>query len=459
MSAHRVSTFAVLALAFASPGAAQQAPSVPPPPVRQLGPITGVSHDSLSSVAAAVHVAGGRVLVNDILARRVLLYDSTLSSMTVVADSANGGANSYGTRPGTLLAFHGDSALFITPAALSMLVLSPTGQITRTMAMPPSGNGLPALIGNIFGTPGFDARGRLAYFSPVRMQFRGPPPQGGAGPTAMEPPDSAFVVRFDFASRALDTAGVIKIQRARTSINRSDDGKMNITMTAMPPLAVDDWAVTSDGAIAMVRGRDYHVDRLNPDGSWSSQPRIPYEWEHLDDSAKTALLDSMTTAMQANMDSMQARLQRNGPQTGPAGNTVAAGGAERAGAERGLVMTFVGPAGGGERGRDGAGGAGPPSVSFPTPHVVRASLSEVPDYLPPFRQGAVRADVEGNLWIRTNKMADGRPVYDVVNRDGKLVDRVQLPAFRTIAGFGPGVVYMGVRDSTGVMHVEKARVR
>ena len=93
------------------------------------------------------------------------------------------------------------------------------------------------------------------------------------------------------------------------------------------------------------------------------------------------------------------------------------------------------------------------------PQVVKADLSEVPDYRPPFRQAAVRADAEGNLWIRTTKMIEGRPVYDVVNRDGRLIDRVQLPAFRTIAGFGPGVVYLGVRDSVGVMHVEKARVR
>jgi hypothetical protein len=324
--------------------------------------------------------------------------------------------------------------------------------------MPPSGNGLAGLIGAIFGTPGFDGKGRLAYFSPVRLQFRGPPPSGGGGPPpTFQPPDSALVVRFDFATRTLDTAAVIKIQRSRTTVNRSDDGKMNITMTAFPPLAVDDWAVTSGGAIAVVRGRDYHIDRLNSDGSWSSLPRIPYEWERLDDSLKTALLDSTVTAMQANMDSMQARFARNQGAPGGPGNGPAA--AERAGREAAtsgaVVMTFTGP-GGGERG----GGGGPPSsINIQRPQVVRADLADVPDYRPPFRQGAVRADVEGNLWIRTNKVVDGRPVYDVVNGDGRLIDRVQLPAFRTIAGFGPGVVYLGVRDSTGVMHVEKARVK
>jgi hypothetical protein len=50
-------------------------------------------------------------------------------------------------------------------------------------------------------------------------------------------------------------------------------------------------------------------------------------------------------------------------------------------------------------------------------------------------------------------------VYDVVNRKGELVDRVQLPSFRTIAGFGPGVVYMAVKDEAGIVHLERARVK
>jgi len=89
---------------------------------------------------------------------------------------------------------------------------------------------------------------------------------------------------------------------------------------------------------------------------------------------------------------------------------------------------------------------------------VRADASDVPDYRPPFGQGAVRADRSGNLWIRTNKWVDGRPVYDVVDRKGELAERVQLPLHRTIAGFGPGVVYMAVQDSSGVAHLERARV-
>jgi hypothetical protein len=49
-------------------------------------------------------------------------------------------------------------------------------------------------------------------------------------------------------------------------------------------------------------------------------------------------------------------------------------------------------------------------------------------------------------------------VYDVISRKGELVHRVQLPAGRQIAGFGPGgVVYLAAREGREVF-LEKTRV-
>ncbi len=61
-------------------------------------------------------------------------------------------------------------------------------------------------------------------------------------------------------------------------------------------------------------------------------------------------------------------------------------------------------------------------------------------------------DADGNLWIRTSATRAGAAgsIYDVVNRRGELIDRVQLPAARQIVGFGKGgVVYMLARDASG----------
>jgi len=94
------------------------------------------------------------------------------------------------------------------------------------------------------------------------------------------------------------------------------------------------------------------------------------------------------------------------------------------------------------------------------PNVIgRPELNDVPDYVPPFSRGAVRADVDGNLWVRTSTLVSGQPVYDIINRAGELADRVQLPPFRSIAGFAPGVVYMAVKDASGAVRLERARVR
>mgnify|MGYP001796272621 CR=1 FL=1 len=100
----------------------------------------------------------------------------------------------------------------------------------------------------------------------------------------------------------------------------------------------------------------------------------------------------------------------------------------------------------------GPGGRALPQINFGAP-------SELPDYKPPFGSGATRADAEGNLWIRTSQNVNGLPVYDIVNRKGELIDRVQPPAGRVIAGFGAGgIVYLGVRDADSA-RLEMARVR
>jgi hypothetical protein len=105
------------------------------------------------------------------------------------------------------------------------------------------------------------------------------------------------------------------------------------------------------------------------------------------------------------------------------------------------TVTAVGPGGG------------------PLPPLTMISPSELPDYKPAFAPGSTRADADGNLWIRTSQNVDARPVYNVINRKGELIDRVQLPANRVLVGFGQGgIVYLAVRDGR-TAHLEKARVK
>jgi hypothetical protein len=89
------------------------------------------------------------------------------------------------------------------------------------------------------------------------------------------------------------------------------------------------------------------------------------------------------------------------------------------------------------------------------------SASDLPDYRPPFSNGAVRADADGNLFIRPSptKQTAGGAVYDIVSNDGELTDRLQLPQGYNLVGFGRGkVVYLSMRDANGV-HLARVLLR
>jgi hypothetical protein len=425
------------------------------PPVRQLPAPSATSADVLGSLAGVRHLPNGNVLVNDQAGRRVLLLDSALKRVAVVADSTSS-ASSYGPRPGGLIAYRGDSTLLVDPAALSMLVIDPAGRIARVMAAPRAED-VAFLTGGPFGNPGFDAKGRLVY-RPFGFNFtRSAPGQPIVPPT---PPDSAAVVRFDLAARKLDTAGFFKIAKASFTSTSDANGNTRRMMNVNPLPLVDDWAVMSDGSIAFVRGRDYHVDFVGGDGILTVGNKIPYEWQRLTDEDKAAFIDSTRAAM------MRA-IAAGKPGTTLAGGPAGVGGnAGFGGAPQGVTVTIGGPPGGapGEGGRPqvvvggpppaGAGAGGPP----PVPNFVQPS--ELPDYKPVFGPGGVRADADNRVWVRTipTKPTPGGAIYEVIDRSGKVVDRVQVPSGTTIIGFGAGgVVYLGMRDASGI-HLQRSRL-
>jgi hypothetical protein len=412
--------------------------------VRQLGPAMATSAEPLGSIAAVRQLPNGSLLVNDQQRRRLILLDSTLKQVGVVADSTSSTSNAYGARQGGLIAYRADSSLFVDPASLSMLVVDPAGKIARVMAAPRADDVL-FLTGGPFGTPAFDARGRLVYRSFSRPMAMGSPASLASG-VAITPPDTTPLVRYDLAARRLDTAGFFHIPPPNATVTRDSSGGIRVMMKINPLPLVDEWTVLSDGTIAVLRGREYRAEFWNADGTRTLGEKIPYEWQRLTDDDKVAFIDSTRAAME--------RARAAGPTSGGAPNG-APGGAVVAGGER---VTFQiggppgagGPPGGGERqivfgGPGGPGGAAQPLTFVPP--------SELPDYKPVFGQNSVRADLDNRLWVRTipTKPTPGGAIYDVIDRSGKLVDRVQVPAGATIAGFGPGgVVYLGMRDARGI---------
>src|SRR5438552_1725215 len=434
------------------------------PRIRQLGPVTAFAKEPLGAVSTVRHLPDGRVLVNDILGRRIVMFDSTLSTPAVIADTTSATAGAYGIRPGGLIAYRGDSTLFVDPASLSMLVIDPNGKIARVIAAPRAQD-VGFLVGGPFGNPGFDPMGRLVYRAPPNFAAMRPPPTSGDRLPQFPPlPDSAALVRYDLTTRKVDTVTFFKTPKFSMNVTRSPDGGIRVSSMVNPLPQGDDWALLSDGTIALVRTKDYHVDWLNPDGTMTSSPKIPFQWERLTDEAKVAFIDSARVAIEKARASGQfgagglqsiatggpegvargpRREGQSSPAPAPAPNnqpgtmTVTSGG--------NTTVTAVGPGGGG--------------LGGPLPPLTMISPSELPDYKPAFAPGSTRADADGNLWVRTSQNVDARPVYNVINRKGELIDRVQLPANRILAGFGSGgIVYLAVRDGA-IAHLEKARAR
>ena len=478
------------------------------PAARPLGAAIATS-DPLGALSAVRQLPGGRLLVNDPARRRVLMLDSMMKLIKVVADTTPATQNAYGVRGGGILPWRGDSTLFLDPASLSMLVLDPDGEIKRVMAAPRPDDVF-SLVGGALGYPGFDAKGRLVYRA-TGLNFNrrgaGGGGGGGGGGAGFQPPafpDTTPLVRFDLASRKLDTVAYIKVAAPRIAFLESE-GRRQLSVTVNPMPEVDDWAILPDGNIAILR-KDYHVDYIDADGRRTSGPKIAFDWQRLTDSAKSAVVDSVKALMErggpgAGLQGLLgggdgggmgagafgggfggfggggfggggggfggARGNRGGGGGGadgppPPRRDAATGGAAAPSGGAGGAAAGGAPAAGAPAAGAGAGGAGAPGRQGGGrgfgPQVNLVPPNELPDYRPAFANGSVRADAEGKLWVRIipTKPTTG-PEYDVIDRSGKLVDRVTLPRGTTIAGFGTGgIVYLGVRDAAGV-HVVRAR--
>ena len=408
------------------------------PPIRPLGAVIATSADSLGQVVTVRALSNGGVLVNDPMDRRLVLLDSTLAHVTIVADSTSGSANAYPGRFGGLLAYRGDSSLFVDPASMSMLVVDAGGTVARVMSVPRSQDA--GFLASPASASGFDPAGRLVYRGMLRPAMPARAPNGGFVPP--EFPDSAPILRVDIATRKVDTLAYVRIARPRMLMSRNDNGGMTVTSEIDPLPVVDDWTVLPDGSIAIVRGQDYHLEFVSPSGALTKAPKVPYEWQRLTDDDKAAVIDSARAAMEAARQAMLAQAKdRTAPGAGAPG-TGAPG-----------VVIFGGMGPGAARGQT-SGQLAP--LSFVSP-------SELPDYRPAIVAGATHADPDGNVWVRTSLASPAGSasgaVYDVIDSTGKLVDRVQVPSGTRIVGFGPrGSVYLLVMNG-GRTRLEVARIR
>jgi hypothetical protein len=218
-------------------------------------------------------------------------------------------------------------------------------------------------------------------------------------PTITAPVDSAPIVRADLDTRTIDTVTTLRLGVGAFNKLEVDNGGNVLVRTSMNPFDVDDqWALLSDGTIAVLNVHDYHIEWTDPDGSHRSTPKMPFDWRPLTEADKLRIVDSLRPAVE--------RLNSS---------------------------------------------AAPHTIKTPAgTRTVRQQFELLPlekfsDFEQPIEAGAVKADLDARLWIlpRTSLGAKDGLLYDVINRNGEIVERVQFPPGYALGGFGEhGVLYV-----------------
>ncbi len=373
-------------------------------PIRQLASFEVSSPVRTDPVVWARALSDGRLVVTPLVGLHVLLLEASLASARVIADTSMLTPGRYAINLVTV-PYLGDSTLLGDQFAGVFLLLDPDGRKVGTVA-PPRNKDAGVLTGTVGSGAALDPSGRLVY----RGLFPLGSPKFVNGRVVLPlPADSFPIVRADFDARLVDTLAVVLMPSgARDSFDIPPEGQFTMRRVVQPLPTTDEWALLTDGTLAIVRGHDYHVDLVRRDGSRASMPKMPFDWRRLTDDERRTIVDSMRPFLAA-ADSI-------GKATGRI--------------PRAMISEVV-PA------------------------------SELPDYYPPLKAHGVRADRDGKLWIlpSTSAQARGGLLYDVVDGGGALTERVQLPTGCALAGFAPhNVVYLNCAGPDGEFHLKKTRV-
>jgi hypothetical protein len=401
---------------------AQGSGVVPNAPLYKVEVRTSTDSGVFANIFAIHVLSDGRVIATDANRRRLLLIDSSLKKFTVVADTAGEGKTPYGNSQGGLIQYVGDSAAFVDQASGALVTVDAKGNMGRITTLP-NLQDIRFLGGPAYGKPGFDVKGRLFYRSVLPYSFT--PMTRDGRDTITAPPDTAPVLRADLDTRRIDTLGWVHVAAPKQKTYRFEAagmGMVTTTATIVNPIPVlDDWAYDRDGTVAIVRGHDYHIDWVLPDGSKKSTGKMPMNWLRITDDGKKHIVDSVFKQL----DSLRtAMVERNAAAAAAAG-----------------------------RGRGPSGYVPPPTMLV--------EPKELPDYHPAVRANSrPRFDLDGNLWVIPGTATAPTPgaglLYDVIDRTGTVIKRVLLPPGRILSNFDKaGNIYLVVPTTTAWTRIER----
>jgi hypothetical protein len=213
--------------------------------------------ESFDLVGSLRELPNGKLLLVDNGPRALFLVDFAGGTQTQIGRNGQGpGEYQF---PGELVPYLGDTTLLVDRASRRLLPVSADGKMGKVIPFPDMVQGLSEMRGA-------DPKGRL-YFQASAFTF------GSGGASTAEMPDSTTLIRWDRGTK-IDTIG--KVRLPATKINTGGTSTQRTVMIMQQPYAgQDDWAVTRDGRVGVVRLGDYHLDWLG------DQPAkgAPVKWE------------------------------------------------------------------------------------------------------------------------------------------------------------------------------------
>jgi hypothetical protein len=291
----------------------------------------------------------------------------------------------------------GDSTLLVDIGNGRFSVIGPDGSFGRTLPMGRGDSG--ENPGYMVVLPRFSDEAGGIYFQPDALLAPGSVSE-----------DSATVSRLDLSEGTLRSISTVKTPDLDRQTSRRNGG-MATMVRPLPLSPQDDWAVGFDGAVAVVRSSDYHVEWVFPDGTSVSGRPVTYRPIRVRRGEQEEWIEEY-------LDS-HLNVNRN-VNNGEVTVTLARGALSRRGIDPGEFRW--------------------------------------PEVMPPFKAGYTWVSPKGDVWVLRSGAAGSDPIVDLFDRQGEWIGSITLPQGRRVVGFGTETVFLAHSDEFGLSWLERYRI-
>lgn len=249
--------YALLALVIRS-----QAPTCTTPP---LAPVGASPHD-LTRVIGGAHLGGDTALVMDAGEDLVYLVVPRARILTQWLRSGQGPAE-Y-SRPRFIQALPGNQVALFSEGTRRLTVFDHAGKTRASHSLP--------------NVPGYRLRGILGDtllflegLTPLSLPPRMLGLNAGSRPLHTTKRDTVAVLRLTLPGDREDTLGVLQLPPRRTTLGSAFTSVPGFLDLYQPFGQRDDWAATTNGGVAIVRGTPYSVEWISATGKRLATTPLP----------------------------------------------------------------------------------------------------------------------------------------------------------------------------------------